>query len=800
MTVIRPNSIAGISSIFALGDQVQFLKADGMPAGVSIAGTVTFDDVTNVDSIGIVTARAGVNVGNPEINATISPNGDANFLGSVGIGTALPTSNLEVHRGTITLNATTSSDTTKLRWNYQGTEYQYIERDNANGGLAFGDNTSEQMRIDSSGRLGVGVSSPYAKLEVHDGVTSTTLSDPITIFSGTSYTANGLYGIGFHYSADSSGTAPVFIGYEPTAGAGNTKGNLVFGTRDTTTAGDAPSKRMVIDSSGNLLVGTTSAALGTSGRGLIETNGTTTAINALKVNGTSTAYFGTSATGAELAAQTSIPLKFLTNNQERMTIDSSGNIGIGTALPGNKLSVSKAGAESFDINPGSVANNNIILHYNWSGANYVTAETRAAEHVFEIGTSEAMSIDSSGRLLVGTTSTSDASTQILQGYYPGGSAEEAILKLQRGTASPGTNATLGSIQFASSAGRRGAEIFSQRDGGTWTDGSSHPGLLTFATTADGASPPTPRMTIDSSGRLLVGTELAPTVGASANARAVIQGNSADSASSFVLSLQRGEAPAGITVDEYLGQIMFAASDGSPFAEIAAVADADVGIGDYPGRLVFSTTADGASSPTERMRIKSTGEVTIGNAATISGEALELYSTSSDSNLGTFYARNNNTDAAHCVAAFATGTNSTATSNALIKFGINNYASGSGSITANGAGQAAFGTFSDERLKENIADLPSQWNSIKSLRPVEFDYIEAQGGGRQIGFIAQEFETVYPDAVGTSPMFAGADETSEEERLTITGWSKTEARLVKALQEAIAKIETLEAKVAALEAE
>jgi hypothetical protein len=36
-------------------------------------------------------------------------------------------------------------------------------------------------------------------------------------------------------------------------------------------------------------------------------------------------------------------------------------------------------------------------------------------------------------------------------------------------------------------------------------------------------------------------------------------------------------------------------------------------------------------------------------------------------------------------------------------------------------------------------------------------------------------------------------------LTVTGWSKTEARLVKALQEAIAKIETIEAKVAALEA-
>ena len=47
------------------------------------------------------------------------------------------------------------------------------------------------------------------------------------------------------------------------------------------------------------------------------------------------------------------------------------------------------------------------------------------------------------------------------------------------------------------------------------------------------------------------------------------------------------------------------------------------------------------------------------------------------------------------------------------------------------------------------------------------------------------------------MFVGANAHSDEERLTITGWSKTEARLVKALQEAIAKIETLEAQNADL---
>ena len=105
--------------------------------------------------------------------------------------------------------------------------------------------------------------------------------------------------------------------------------------------------------------------------------------------------------------------------------------------------------------------------------------------------------------------------------------------------------------------------------------------------------------------------------------------------------------------------------------------------------------------------------------------MQIYGTDTNANIGVFYARNNSTTADNAVAAFATGTNSTATSNVLIKFGINYYQSGAGQINANGSGQVAFGFFSDERLKENITDLPSQWQNIKNLRPVEFDFIESQ---------------------------------------------------------------------------
>ena len=132
-------------------------------------------------------------------------------------------------------------------------------------------------------------------------------------------------------------------------------------------------------------------------------------------------------------------------------------------------------------------------------------------------------------------------------------------------------------------------------------------------------------------------------------------------------------------------------------------------------------------------------------------------------------------------------NTNTTSQVYAQFAYNAGAAGGGQINGNGANQAAFGGFSDIRLKENVTNLPPQLENICSLRPVEFDFKD--GSGHQIGFIAQEMQEIYPDVVGV-----GTDEM-----LTITGWSKTEARLVAAIQEQQAQIEELKAKVAALEA-
>jgi hypothetical protein len=110
--------------------------------------------------------------------------------------------------------------------------------------------------------------------------------------------------------------------------------------------------------------------------------------------------------------------------------------------------------------------------------------------------------------------------------------------------------------------------------------------------------------------------------------------------------------------------------------------------------------------------------------------------------------------------------------------------GNGMITGNGANNAAFGSYSDARLKTNVENIPEQLSQICALRPVEFDYTD--GSGHQIGFIAQEIESIYPDCVST--------ESDGAQYKVVSGWSKTEARLVKAIQELKAELDEAKAEI------
>ena len=111
---------------------------------------------------------------------------------------------------------------------------------------------------------------------------------------------------------------------------------------------------------------------------------------------------------------------------------------------------------------------------------------------------------------------------------------------------------------------------------------------------------------------------------------------------------------------------------------------------------------------------------------------------------------------------------------------------------------SYGAISDAKLKENIVDASSQWDDIKDLRVRNYNFIEGQTH-TQIGVIAQEVETVSPGLVSESPDLD--DDGNDLGTVTKSvNYSVLYMKAVKALQEAMDRIETLEAKVAALEAQ
>jgi len=109
---------------------------------------------------------------------------------------------------------------------------------------------------------------------------------------------------------------------------------------------------------------------------------------------------------------------------------------------------------------------------------------------------------------------------------------------------------------------------------------------------------------------------------------------------------------------------------------------------------------------------------------------------------------------------------------------------------------SYGSTSDERLKENIVDAGSQWDDIKNLKVRKFNFKETTDPDKKtmIGLVAQEAEKVSPGLVSESKSMQGG----VEDTYKTVKYSILYMKAIKALQEAITKIETLETKVAALE--
>ena len=252
--------------------------------------------------------------------------------------------------------------------------------------------------------------------------------------------------------------------------------------------------------------------------------------------------------------------------------------------------------------------------------------------------SDNLTLDEDGRLLLGTTTartdffsgTLSADVQIegssFSAYSCYATNGNGAFIFGRDNGSDGS--TIGNLSWQADDGTdevEAARISGQIDG---TPGSNDmPGRLVFFTTADGASSTTERLRIDSSGRVIIGTN-----SGSANITLKLQGHSGDSTQDAKIRLCRGSDSPSDT--NQLGAIFFSDNSESPSADIIAIRDGGTWSGSSkPGALKFATTADGATSATERLRITSDGIIRIpdnGKLTCGAGDDLQIYHDGSNS--------------------------------------------------------------------------------------------------------------------------------------------------------------------------
>jgi len=222
--------------------------------------------------------------------------------------------------------------------------------------------------------------------------------------------------------------------------------------------------------------------------------------------------------------------------------------------------------------------------------------------------------------------------------------------------------------------------------------------------------------------------------------------------------------------------------------------ADIGYA-YNGsgyNLMFATNSTTSGSPTERMRITSGGDVLVGATSAVVTAKLGIYQTSADAALFI-----NPSNASYNGTVIYT--NTTRAASTAFDF-IGSYANSVGQFRVTGVGviyaqNTSVQSISDQRLKENIRDSSDGLSVISGLRPVRYDWKEGHGNNQknQLGFIAQEIETVFPEAVSEWQV-----NKDDETVYKTVGPGALIPVLVKAIQEQQALITTLTERITALE--
>jgi len=510
------------------------------------------------------------------------------------------------------------------------------------------------------------------------------------------------------------------------------------------------------------------------------------------------------------------------NGNTHMLFVDAGNdrVGIGESSPDRKLHINSGATdtalkvESTDSEVSIELTDNAGSAFIGGGGNYLN---------FYAGGNERARIDSSGRLLVGATSP----------IFDNTNAKVQIAADAGGTLAIGRNDTsvtagngIGLIRFYGnddSGYEECARIAANADG-THANGDK-PTRLEFLTTADGGSSPTEQLRINSNGDVLFKQEAASNF----PQQKLKWSNDSTTANGFYIS--QNDDRNGVIFHEQGLDILFGTNNTE---RMRIDSSGNVGIGNSsPGRKLHIHDGSGSSAQTIQIDSGGVGLLSIQSGTT--SESRIEFGDSSNDDAGYIYYENDNDvmkfgiNASERMRVNSSGnfmvgqtngssgtvgivcnangllTNCTSNTDASV-ININNLTGAKnlilfrsdgtnrGSIETNGS-TVTYNTTSDYRVKENVVDIDGAIDRVKQLLPKRFNFISHPE--RTVdGFLAHEAQTVVPEAVtGTH------NEVDDDGNAVMQGidQSKLVPLLTAALQEAIAKIETLETKVAALEA-
>ena len=504
-----------------------------------------------------------------------------------------------------------------------------------------------------------------------------------------------------------------------------------------------------------------------------------------------------------------------------------GNVGIGTTSPNQALKVVKSSSGGTVIEFSDNVNATGRLG---TPSSQVVSFGGNTNHSIAFGgystdgstfSNERMRIDSSGRALIGTTGNSGAKLFVAGGSGQSAGTEVDIARFFASTAAS-TNSgglTIGAVWHNTDVNQRIAYLQSEQ--------GSNPGSTARRLALNpsggnvgvGTSSPAAKFEVsdDAQSGVTAGDLIVDTTSLSADVTVGRQSSTSNDNTTFRVRDRedntilyasasgdpfrvgrngsefgrfdtQGRLMIGRTTATHKFSLLGAANDRTAELQLTAsgVASGYIGpnanglnIGTDTAGIVFKTGVTGGGSVggtgTERMRITSGGVVAVNRTTALHGGVFVLDYT-------------NGTTAGLAIKDTRT------TGIGVALHVVNGSGSVVGGISQNQS-TTSFNTSSDYRLKENVVDIIDGIARVKQLQPRRFNFI-ADDSTTVDGFLAHEAQTVVPEAVtGTH------NEVDDDGNAVMQGidQSKLVPLLTAALQEAIAKIETLETKVAALEA-